>query len=344
MGLRVLLAGAASAALTLCAAAGASTFSGVVVIGDSIVDSGNANAGSILAGTPTPTPAPPYFQGRFSNGFNYADLISLELTGSPATALLETTSPVDLQTNYAVGGAGASLDPYQGIGVPDSVPDLAEQVSLYINGGLITGIPVPSGLDTDALHIINIGGNDFIAAAAGIQDIPTLINNASVAVDAALLELVGAGANNILISNVTSLVAGRGATPADQAALAASVAAYNAFLESRIATINATNPGANVNLFDVDALTLAIVDDLPRFGFDPAFFGQACIESAAALALDCAGYTDFDGVHPTAAVHRIYAQAALDTLGISSQPVPVPGALPLMAGGLVLMWRRRQKA
>ncbi|MEM9839286.1 MAG: SGNH/GDSL hydrolase family protein [Pseudomonadota bacterium] len=339
MSFKNLLAAAAGATALLASAANAAAFSGVVVIGDSIVDSGNADAGAILAGQPSPTPSPPYFDGRFSNGFNYADLLSLALVGTPATAVLDTTNPLDLETNYATGGAGVTLDPYAG-NLPDEIPDLLDQVSLYVNGGLVSSIPVPSGLDTDALHIINMGGNDFIAASLGIQNPADISANMTIAMANALADLTNAGVSDILVSNVSTVIAARGATPTDQAALFNAITQYNTLLEVTIDNINVT-AGANVRLFDVNAINNLILSDLEGFGFDPAFVGVPCITSPQGLATDCLGFVDFDGVHPTAAVHEIYAGFAMDALGMSE--VPVPAALPLMAGGLALAWTRRAK-
>ena len=329
-------------ALALSTAAQAASFSGVVVIGDSIVDSGNANAGAILAGVPSPTPSPPYFQGRFSNGYTYADLLSLKITGDPADALLTSASPFDPEPNYATGGAGATLNPYQGMGIPDSIPDLAEQVDLYVNGGMISGIPVAPGLDGDALHVVHIGGNDFLAARLGIQDPAALAAAAAASMTTALTQLVDAGANQILVANVPSVIAFGADTPQQQAALFGAISAYNDSLNGIIQSLNLADPDNNVMLFDNDGLTNAILFDPAAFGFDPGLIGQPCILSPEALAMDCLGYTDFDSVHPTAAVHRIFAAAAMEQLGLT--PVPVPAAAPLMLAGLALLARKRRKA
>jgi hypothetical protein len=66
-------------------------FSGVYVFGDSLVDPGNAlKAADFLDSLPlldapdrVPTADKGYFQGRFSDGYNFADLISNKLLLAP---------------------------------------------------------------------------------------------------------------------------------------------------------------------------------------------------------------------------------------------------------------------
>ena len=63
--------------------AAAGPFSSVIVFGDSLIDSGNVQALSAEVGEEDPTPAAlGYFEGRFTNGPTYADLLSERLTGS----------------------------------------------------------------------------------------------------------------------------------------------------------------------------------------------------------------------------------------------------------------------
>src|SRR5678816_213082 len=66
-------------------------FPGFYVFGDSLVDPGNAlKAAELLDAFPftslpngAPTASKGYFEGRFSDGFNFADLISNKLLSQP---------------------------------------------------------------------------------------------------------------------------------------------------------------------------------------------------------------------------------------------------------------------
>jgi len=86
------------------------SFTGVVVFGDSLVDSGNGlRAARSLDSVPfvalpsgAPTSAKGYFEGRFTDGYNFADLVSNKL-------LSKATSPT-----YPYGFE----DPLFGLSIP----------------------------------------------------------------------------------------------------------------------------------------------------------------------------------------------------------------------------------
>jgi hypothetical protein len=64
--------------LLLSLPAAALPFSNLYVFGDSIVDAGNLQ---VVTGGTTPAPGVGYFDGRFTNGINPADSLSLAITG-----------------------------------------------------------------------------------------------------------------------------------------------------------------------------------------------------------------------------------------------------------------------
>ena len=71
-----------------------------------------------------------------------------------------------------------------------------------------------------------------------------------------------------------------------------------------------------------------MLDDPAAFGFDPARAGTPCAFVPGAAAAGCAGYIFWDGVHPTAATHRL-------TGALYAAAVPTPGTMPLLAVGLL---------
>src|ERR1700754_1440974 len=115
------LRNAAAAALAVAAmgavatAAEAQTYNRIVVFGDSLSDNGNLYA---LTGQPT---SPPYFQGRFSNGPVFTELLGFTVGRYTAGA------PVTGSVNYAFGGARTDNS-----ALP---PGMRNQLLAYTGGG-----------------------------------------------------------------------------------------------------------------------------------------------------------------------------------------------------------------
>src|SRR5262249_27485224 len=88
-------------------------FTGVFVFGGSLVDPGNdlkvaQFIGSLpFAGVPdgAPTVDKGYFQGRFSDGYNFADLIANKALSQPTQATFPFGAS-DILTGFSVPGVG----------------------------------------------------------------------------------------------------------------------------------------------------------------------------------------------------------------------------------------------
>ena len=164
--------------------ASATTFSSLIVFGDSLVDSGNAQIGSILNNLPDPAPAAAgYASGRFSNGANFADYLNVGINGSLATAYLQGGA------NFAVGGALAAYKP-GGI-----IPSFVEQLAIF--GSL--NQPISS----TALVLVTFGGND-VRATIGVNGTPDFSASVS-ALQTGLAALISAGARNIVVTGVPDI-------------------------------------------------------------------------------------------------------------------------------------------
>ncbi len=216
-------------------------FDSLFAFGDSLSDNGSAShlAGLTLGLVDDPTPASKgYFQGRFSNGFNYVDQLYEEITGkSPNTyfSAAELISDIGQEfslpegarngVNFALGGATA-LPGFSDEEIPaifDSFsPDLQAQVSLLLTGieeasfaegalevlddffGVEIDLPT---LPNDALYSFGFGGNDIFSF---LDDFPDLsftqadLDGFSASFNAAyrggLNDLIDAGARHFLIS------------------------------------------------------------------------------------------------------------------------------------------------
>ncbi|WP_338323011.1 SGNH/GDSL hydrolase family protein, partial [Croceibacterium ferulae] len=90
-------------------------FTSITVFGDSLVDAGNYY---IATDGAMPDPALGYHQNRFTNGFNYPDLLSLDLFGVPTTPSL-------------LGGNNFAFAAARIVDTGDSIPDLQAQLSAF---------------------------------------------------------------------------------------------------------------------------------------------------------------------------------------------------------------------
>ena len=311
------LSAAMSSGLLLAAASPAAA--SLITLGDSTVDAGSAQIGARAVGAPDPAPASlGYFQGRFSNGLNAADFVSQDLFGTVTTSVLAGGR------NYAFGAAAIVTDINQGIpGLPTQIPDLTDQVDALLAAG---------GIGADDDLYVGFGGNDFLAAARGVDD-PDAIGMAALGVlSEQLRRLADAGATNVAVSNVNAA----GFALGGAADLAASVERYNTALADMLVELSAQT-GTRFALADRDGVFDRIIADPLAFGFDPALLGRACVDDQSAVP-GCDGYVLFDPIHVTEAAHRLIADEVVAALRGDADVVPLPGALALFAAGFAAVF------
>jgi outer membrane lipase/esterase len=292
----------------------ATSYSNLFVFGDSLVDSGNARAVRLAAGGTDP--APPqlgYFEGRFSNGYNFADYVSLDLFGRP------TTPAVFGGMNFAVGGAQASEV------AGDASPSFAEQLAIFAASG--------QSFSKDSLVLVTFGGNDVRSelAAAATGATPMLTPAVS-AFYANLSALIGLGAQNILVTGLPDVGQIPGVTQLGSPALSGLGTQLSFGLNQAIGQSVSglgTQSGYNLQFFDLFAFQTAIYNDPSSVGLPTSLdTSRACLQVPGA-APTCNGFVYFDPIHPTTQVHRAIAT------GIRAQiaPVPEPGTWALMLIG-----------
>lgn len=299
--LRVLTAAAVLAAAPAAAAAPDQ----IVVFGDSLVDAGNDY---IATGGATPSAASGYYNGRFTNGPDYTDLLSQRLYGT------YTTPSLIGGTNYAFGGASIVTSDYP-------VPNLAEQLGLFAAAGR----PV----DPDALYIINLGANDVFAIDAGTipaAAVPAYDANAATVLAGAVQSLSAAGATKILVTGVPV---------GDAAGLA-----LDAAIEGRLDQLAPTLTGTTLYRFSYLNFFAALAADPARFDV-PAFThapADGCfshVTPAPDGTIDCSGYFSVDGTHPIAPIQAALYRAVAHDLGIGAVPEPASWAMMVAGFGLV---------
>jgi phospholipase/lecithinase/hemolysin len=192
-------------------------YSGVFVFGDSLVDAGNAlKLAQWYGGLPftdlpdgAPTASLGYFQGRFSNGYNFADLVANKTIGVVTKTIFPyffedpwlgikidpfASDPKGNNLNFAYGGAQIR----QG---DEVVPDLDGQTDAFRHA-------VDGDADPNALYLITMGGNDVRSLVPSGSD-PASAADAHLALDEAadkllheLTQLIEIGVQNILITGI----------------------------------------------------------------------------------------------------------------------------------------------
>lgn len=287
-----LAASALALGLATAGTASAQSYGRVVTFGDSLSDNGNLYAAT---GNTTPT-SPPYFQGRFSNGPVWVELLGW--------------------TQARVGGSvtGSYNSAYGGARTDNAVPfptGMRQQITNYLGAG--------GTFDADDLVTIWGGANNIFQGlpTAGAQPDPfgyIAGVSAAAAADMGFMinQVSDAGAGTILVANLPNLAT----TPQFAGGPAQNLAghatnAFNAALFAQVSAQAAANPNSNVIFMDVNRAFNVLLSAPGRFGFSNVT--QSCLVGVVVCATPDT-YVFWDGVHPTAAGHRLVASVAMDYL------------------------------
>lgn len=310
----------------------ASGYGDLFVFGDSLVDSGNARAARLAAGGVDPAPpALGYFEGRFSNGYNFADYLSLDLLNRPATAAALGG------TNFSVGGAQAAEV------AGDASPSFSEQIALFQASGRT--------ISSTSLVLVTFGGNDVRGQLAAAGAIPGYVPNLAPAVSAlgaGLTSLIDLGARNIVVTGLPDVgqipvVTQLGSTTLSGLGTRLSFGLNQSF--GQLVGGLATQTGYDLEFFDLFAYQQRIYADPAAFGVTtPLDTRRACLAVPGA-APACDGFVYFDTIHPTTDLHRAIADGITDQ--VTAVPEPATWAMLLVGFGLVggaLRRRRRYVA
>ena len=302
------LRSAATAALTVAAAcaiagsANAQSYNRLVVFGDSLSDNGNLFAAT---GGAQP-PAPFYWQGRFSTGPVFTELLGFN------AGRLTAGAPVSGSINLAFGGARtdlsasplgmrAQLATYQGMGGTFGPNDLVSVLGGANN--IFQGLGAFALLPPGNPALANPTGYMTPIAVSAATDINTMVAT-----------IAQAGAGTILVTNLPKL----SITPQFRTSPAGGLAdfaggAFNTALLTGLNTTAAARPGTNIILMDLFKIGDTIVANPGAFGLTNVT--DACFNQT--LLTVCStpnSYFYLDGVHPTAKGHQILAALSDDYL------------------------------
>jgi phospholipase/lecithinase/hemolysin len=286
-------------------------YSGIVVFGTSLSDSGNAF--TLRGATNTPPdylvnplliPSAPYARGghHFSNGATWIEQFarSLGLAGSVRPAFASSSPEA---TNYAVGAARAYDD---GINV-----NLADQVNAFL-------ADVNGGAPSDALYVIEMGSNDIRDAIVAFQTggpgaAQAILQQALQSIAVNIQTLYAAGAREFLVwipPNVAltpALQSLARVNPAVTQLATGLTLAFNSGLKAALAGLSQL-PGITITQLDAYTLLNTIAAAPGAYGLTdvttacltpnvPPFFCQTPDE-----------YLFWDGIHPSGVTHAITAQ------------------------------------
>ena len=317
-------------------------YSGVYVFGDSLVDAGNAlKLAQWYGGLPftdlpdgAPTAGEGYYQGRFTNGYTFADLLANAAIGTVTKPVFPygfddpwlgvpiapfASDPNGNNLNFAYGGAQVR----QG---DEVVQDLDSQTDTFRDA-------VDGDADPNALHIFTMGGND-VRNLANVNSNPAPVAGAYAALDEVAEQLIHEigqiiddGARHILITGIPDVglipdydVDNNGSLDATEQMRADAATLYSQYLDMLIRTevVPALRAeGATVTyvpLMDYQAGAATITG-----GFNAILPTMEALHVLApgTLTTDLLTHRSlvfFDDVHPTAQVHALfgsYAQALL---------------------------------
>ena len=320
--------------LILPLSAEASSFTGLNIFGDSLVETGN-----LFNSTGLP-PSPPYEEGRFSNDKIWVDTLAENFNLNPVlSSELGTTIPTE-GTNFGFSGATTGSSNTGS----NFFPGLQQQIDSFKN---LTEI-VPA--DANALNIIWAGANDYLQALSNPDSLTlSLAEQATDSLSGAVQSLYEVGAKNFLVVNLPDL----GETPfvnqldsllpGTSSQLNDLTGVHNLLLEQKLNNLNVSLPGIELINLDVNSLFQDVINEPSRFGFSDT--DNSCLVNFQPL-FNFEGVCDnpdeflfWDNVHPTSAAHRLVAQLALDTLEQQEQ-VPEPNNVwgLLLFVSLILSW------
>ena len=312
-----------------------SSFSNLVIFGDSLSDNGNAY---IATGGAIPSPPDytilPGGLGRFTDGPDtspagtagglWHEVLAASLGTPVAQPFLLPGG-----TNYAVGGAQVLHDVPS---LPQPIPSLASQVGLYLaaHGGVA---------DPNALYVFWGGANDLYNAVETPGETPAQIaateHQMGISLAGDITALASSGAHNFLWLNLPQLATTpRGALDIlGNPALGPAFAAASTQFQSDVAAqsvLLASALGVSITDVDIYALYQAILAN-------PAAYGYTNVTTPADLnpAANPDQYLFWDiPSHPTTTGHKLIGEAAFTAL--QSSQVPEPATWTFAGAGLLL--------
>ena len=246
------------------------------VFGDSLSDTGMVFRATGGMYPPNPT----YYQGRYSNGRVWIEYLaeSLHLSSKQTN-------------NFAYGGAttGSVGNSY--------VPSLLNQVQSFTQTHQKT--------NPDALYVLWAGANDYLQ---GVSSATVPVKNLTIAINS----LTDVGAKKILVGNLPDL----GQLPVTRTStnsvnLSALTQAHNQGLRRSLKILSQQHSDLEIVVLDANTLYRDAIANPAAFNFTNVT--SPCL-SGSSICSNPDQFLFWDGIHPTAAAHRIIGETAFSTI------------------------------
>ncbi len=295
----------------------AAPFSNIYVLGDSLSDQGNLYAATLAtAGTGLPA-NDHYYQGRFSNGPIYADLLAqkLGLTLTPSISGGNNFAYGGARTDYSRFDSNAPTPPGPG---PYPAPPEAFPWSLK---GEQKAFEDRHVYDPNGLYIVWSGANDLgdlipMAigdALHGTDNVAAPLNNVVQGIQSVINDFITAGAQHILVPNIPDLglvpLVFSGNPPIVATTATSLTSRFNKLLDTMLDTFT----GVNISRVDTFNMLQQVVANPSTYGFTNA--NTACysgfvapdIAGTATVCSDPSSYVFWDSEHLTTAFNALLA-------------------------------------
>jgi len=290
-------------------------FSQVISIGDSLSDNGNTDDETLGF-----FPGANYFDGRFSNGQVWNELLALELE----LPLLQPSSGSG--SNYAFGGAYTSFDDvYTFLVIFEfTIPSAISQIYDYLAN-------VSNTADADALYTVTIGGNDILDAGnvlsafanqaeidSAKQELRNIAGSLLIPLQQLLSNIDSNGSAKLLLLNAPNVgVAPRAIIDGKQAIFEQLSQAYNQGLQDVVTALN----DPRIITVDFYSLTTQIVANPSDYGLSNV--AEQCYDSnTGSICSNPDDYLFWDDIHPTTIGHTLLMLEVAEVL--FAQPLNVP--------------------
>lgn len=204
-------------------AANGSLYNGIVFFGDSLTDNGNLYSYDFGLFPKSP----PYYNGRFSNGNVWSDMVAEHYH------LFNVTTE-----NYAVGGETAILHDSSDVLLPYTLTQSLD--TYYVNDFKD---------QSQLLYIIWIGANDYLSGNSNTDKVTSDVVNA---IQSDIEGLISHGAKNLLILNLPDLSkTPAGIANANRENLSVLSTLHNTKLEMAVTALQTRHAEVNIHLYDI---------------------------------------------------------------------------------------------